>query len=73
MIENEGKKGEVLHGDISYIKNRIEKLKDLKEEKIYKLGVLGVPSDWLISSNVDTLPALRDEAILAPSFILLLI
>ena len=53
FIKNEGKKGEVLHGDISYIKNRIEKLKNLKEEKIYKLGVLGVPSDWLISSNVD--------------------
>ena len=53
FIKNEAKKGEVLHGDINYIVKRIEELKKYKEKEIYNLGVLGVPSDWLISSNVD--------------------
>ena len=53
FIKNESKKGEVLHGDISYIANRIKDLKKYREDTIYNLGVLGVPSDWLISSNVD--------------------
>ena len=53
FIKNEGKKGEVLHGDILYIANRIMDIQKLKKEKCHKLGVFGIPSDWLISSNVD--------------------
>jgi hypothetical protein len=53
FIKNESKKGEVLHGDISYIANRIKDLKKYREDTIYNLGVLGVTSDWLISSNLD--------------------
>ena len=53
FIKNEGKKGEVLHGDVSYIANRIMEIKQLKKEKSHRLGVFGIPSDWLISSNVD--------------------
>ena len=53
FIRNEGKKGEVLHGDNSYIARRINELKILKKEKMHRLGVFGIPSDWLISSNVD--------------------
>ena len=54
FIKDNNKKGEVLHGDYKYIASRIEYLYNNKEElKEYRLGVLGKPSDWLISSNVD--------------------
>ena len=47
-------KGEIIHGGISYISERIYelyKLEKLKNDlKNTKLGVLGKPSDWLISS-----------------------
>lgn len=43
--------GEVLHGTNKYI---IQRIKELTKENIkYKLGVIGKPSDWLISSNVN--------------------
>ena len=48
------KKGEILHGDIDYIANRIVELERIGaiNKKIVgtKLGVFGKPSDWLISS-----------------------
>lgn len=50
-----GKKGEVIHGDIEYVAGRIkvlaatEKLK--KELKHTRFGVIGQPSDWLIAST----------------------
>ena len=45
---------EVLHGDNEYILSRTKALQSKKkEEKNARLGVLGKPSDWLISSNVD--------------------
>ena len=47
-------KGEIIHGGISYIAKRIYelyKVNKLKEElKKTNLGVIGNPSDWLISS-----------------------
>ena len=47
-------KGEIIHGGISYIAKRIYelyKVNKLKEElKKTNLGVIGKPSDWLISS-----------------------
>lgn len=48
-------KGEVLHGDISYLDRRMKDLakKPLEIETSYRLGVIGHPSDWLISSDVD--------------------
>ncbi|MDE6661114.1 MAG: hypothetical protein K2J93_04780 [Anaeroplasmataceae bacterium] len=49
-----GKKGEILHGNISYIGKRIKELaiieKATKELKSSRFGVIGTPSDWLISS-----------------------
>ncbi len=49
-----GLKGEVLHGDISYIAKRIRALallgKVKKELAGVRFGVLGKPSDWLIAS-----------------------
>ncbi len=48
-------KGEVLHGDISYLDRRMKDLakKPIEIETTYRLGVIGHPSDWLISSDVD--------------------
>ena len=46
--------GEVLHGDTTYLSNRInELLKVNKTKEEYRYGVIGKPSDWLISSNVN--------------------
>ena len=48
------KKGEIIHGSIDYISNRIKELEKLSIIKNNisntKLGVIGKPSDWLISS-----------------------
>ena len=48
-------KGEVLHGDIDYLDRRMKDLakKPIEIETTYRLGVIGHPSDWLISSDVD--------------------
>lgn len=52
-----GKKGEILHGSEDYIAKRIKDLacisRTLKILKQTKLGVVGKPSDWLISSVPD--------------------
>ena len=52
-----GLRGEILHGSPEYLRGRIEVLakaaKALKELKGQRLGVVGAPSDWLISSGVD--------------------
>lgn len=51
------KKGEILHGDAEYIAKRIKTLaqtnKIIKQLKSARLGVIGAPSDWLISSVPD--------------------
>ena len=43
--------GEVLHGTNEYLANRITELLTVK--KTCRYGVIGRPSDWLISSNVN--------------------
>ena len=45
--------GEVLHGSNNYIATRIEKLINNDKTAKYRYGVIGKPSDWLISSNVN--------------------
>lgn len=45
--------GEVIHGSISYIANRILELAEKKKLDEKRLGVIGKPSDWLISSIPD--------------------
>jgi L-fucose isomerase-like protein len=53
-ITGRGKNGEILHGDVDYIADRIrtlvmtEKLKKSLNETVF--GVMGHPSDWLIAS-----------------------
>lgn len=48
------KKGEIIHGNMTYISQRIKALEKLNKNKKAisnsKLGVIGKPSDWLISS-----------------------
>ena len=58
------KKGEIIHGNISYIGQRIKELerinKNIKEISNSKLGVIGKPSDWLISS-IPSYKAVKDK------------
>ena len=53
-IKSNGYHGEILHGDTSYISKKIKLLALLERGKKIlnntKLGVVGKPSDWLISS-----------------------
>ncbi|MDD4532565.1 MAG: hypothetical protein PHW22_03950 [Bacilli bacterium] len=56
FIKRNGMEGEVIHGNSTYVAKRIEEL--VKKNKEYResgerLGVIGQPSDWLISSHVD--------------------
>lgn len=41
--------GEILHGNSSYL---VKRIKNIASRKV-RLGVIGKPSDWLISSDVD--------------------
>ena len=55
FIKDNNLKGEVLHGSTSYLVKRINELLnyEVKSESLYRYGVIGKPSDWLIASNVD--------------------
>ena len=50
-------KGEIIHGDPDYISKRIKLLAKVREAhkslKGCRLGIIGEPSDWLISSHAD--------------------
>lgn len=46
-------KGEILHGSAEYINSRIAALLAKERLKGCRLGVIGKPSDWLISSHAD--------------------
>lgn len=50
-------KSEIIHGEIEYIVKRLSELQKIYQTKQIlaksRLGVIGVPSDWLIASNVD--------------------
>lgn len=49
-LNNNNKCGEIIHGDIKYIANRIRMLNKKNNKEVIRLGVIGKPSDWLISS-----------------------
>lgn len=53
-LNNHGKQGEILHGGASYIASRIKTIaavdKVKRSLKKARLGVIGKPSNWLISS-----------------------
>ena len=56
-LRQQGLKGEVLHGSADYIRHRIDVIataqKARKELQGMRIGVVGQPSDWLISSHAD--------------------
>lgn len=57
-LRQQGKQGEILHGNPEYIASRIQLLcqveSAVKRLRQSRLGVIGKPSDWLIASQVDT-------------------
>ncbi len=56
-LRQEGLRGEILHGSPSYICSRIEALSKVEKARRFleykTLGIVGHPSDWLISSGFD--------------------
>ena len=56
-LRQQGKQGEILHGNPEYIASRIQLLcqveSAVKRLRKSRLGVIGKPSDWLIASQVD--------------------
>ncbi|MBE6238933.1 MAG: hypothetical protein E7113_02640 [Bacteroidales bacterium] len=54
-LNHQGRKGEILHGSASYIAERINVLSKvavaMRSLEGKKLGIIGKPSDWLISSH----------------------
>ncbi len=56
-LRQQGKQGEILHGNPEYIASRIQLLcqveSAIKRLRQSRLGVIGKPSDWLIASQVD--------------------
>ncbi len=53
FLHNNSLDGEILHGSISYIVSRIKYYLEKQKNDFERLGVIGRPSDWLISSNVN--------------------
>jgi L-fucose isomerase-like protein len=57
FLRQQGLKGEVIHGNPDYVTRRITLLAKVEEahQKLRgcRLGIIGEPSDWLISSNAD--------------------
>ena len=56
-LRQKGLRGEVLHGSAEYIRGRISQLEKIAQARILlygsTVGVIGQPSDWLISSVYD--------------------
>ena len=63
-LRQQGLKGEVLHGSTPYLQARIHALETVenarKKLQGTRIGVIGEPSDWLISSHADA-TALTDR------------
>jgi len=59
-LNNHNLDGEILHGSIDYISLRIKELiKKDNKDLVVNLGIIGKPSDWLISSNLDRKKVLK--------------
>jgi len=56
-LRQHGRKGEILHGDVELIAERIRTLsraaRAIKQLTGIRIGVIGKPSDWLIASELD--------------------
>ena len=59
-----GLEGEILHGSAAYIRGRVDTIEKVSKARKalqgLRLGVLGMPSDWLIASDVDQ-QAVQDQ------------
>ena len=57
FLRQQGREGEILHGNPDYIATRIQVLcrveSALKRLRQCRLGIIGKPSDWLIASHAD--------------------
>ena len=57
FLRQEGARGEILHGSPVYIRSRLEHLERIEAARrsmeYTTLGIVGHPSDWLISSGFD--------------------
>ena len=57
-LRQHGKQGENLHGSPQYVNTRIQMLCNIQSAVLQlhgcRLGIIGKPSDWLISSDTDT-------------------
>lgn len=64
FLRQNGRKGEIIHGDAAYITRRIRLLAKVGESKCQlngcRLGIIGKPSDWLISSHADAAVVKRE-------------
>ena len=58
FLRQQGLTGEVVHGKADYVRNRIEQLLSVQRARRrlhgMRLGIIGEPSDWLISSQADS-------------------
>ena len=56
-LNQQGRKGEIIHGTPAYIAERLRLLSKVHEARQFlngkNLGIIGQPSDWLISSEPD--------------------
>ena len=56
-LRQEGLRGEILHGSPAYIRSRLDSLSRIEASRRFleytTLGIVGHPSDWLISSGFD--------------------
>ena len=56
-LQQQGLKGEVLHGSAAYLQERVQVLHTVEEARRKlsgtRIGVVGEPSDWLIASHAD--------------------
>ena len=56
-LRQKGRKGEIIHGSVQYVAERLSLLTKVNAARQalhgQNLGIIGQPSDWLISSNTD--------------------
>ena len=57
FLQNQGRRGEILHGSTTYIGEHLKMDYAVEEARRrlqgLRLGIVGAPSDWLIASDVD--------------------
>ena len=61
-LRQQGLKGEVLHGNETYLQERVHAIGQVQEVRLrlrdQRIGVIGQPSDWLIASQADPMAIL---------------